>query len=169
MQCWALGNGGPGHGCRKIGGGKEAFTWPWVPASSESQRWACRPGQSERILAPTHSFPCCGDRAEALGVLSLLRAGEKGLSTAGQRDLQIYSLATAGHITTSPGLHLSASLTRTRQVLQATKVGSLQLISRFIVSSLRVARLPLALACWWQSLAGLPGKASSQPLTQLVP
>lgn len=103
VQCWALGNEGSGHGCRKIGGRKEAFTWPRVPASSESQRWACRPGQSERILAPTHSFPCSGDRAEALGVLSLLTAGEKGLSTAGHRDLQIYSLATAGHITTGPG------------------------------------------------------------------
>lgn len=73
---------------------------------------------------------------------------------------------------TSPlagGLHLPASLTRTRQVLQATKAGSLRLISRFIVSSLRVARLPLALPRWWQNLAGLPGKASPQPLTQLVP
>lgn len=54
------------------------------------------------------------------------------------------------------GQHLPASLAQARQALGAKSAGPLMLILRF-------AELLLALPCWFQSLAGPPGKGSPQP------
>lgn len=85
VHCRALGIGGSGHNCGKDRG-RGAHSLGLSSCVFQVS------GLRERIMAPTHSF---GDRAEALGILSLLATGAQGPGTTGQRDQKIYSLTTS--------------------------------------------------------------------------